>query len=80
MVGRVRKFASEKHFASVLQVFPDAFVSGKFCDVKIVCEVGDLVAHSDTVQHGISGKITLRQIIEEIWQYNFFSVHFQSQA
>ena len=50
VVGRVRKFASEKHFASVLQVFPDAFVSGKFCDVKIVCEVGDLLAHIDTVQ------------------------------
>jgi len=29
----------EKPFASVLAGFSEAFVSGKFCDVKVVCKV-----------------------------------------
>ena len=33
---------NEKHFASVLTGFPEAFVSGKFCDVKVVCKVNIL--------------------------------------
>jgi len=36
---------NEKHFASVLTGFPDAFVSGKFCDVKVVCKDTNLWAH-----------------------------------
>jgi len=35
----VEKLHNDKHFASVVSVFPEAFVSGKFCDVKIVCMV-----------------------------------------
>ena len=34
-----KKLHNDKHLASVVAVFPDAFVSGKFCDVKIVCMV-----------------------------------------
>ena len=30
----------EAHFGSVLQGFSEAFVTGKFCDVKVVCKVG----------------------------------------
>ena len=29
----------EKPFASVLAGFSEAFVTGKFCDVKVVCKV-----------------------------------------
>jgi len=36
---------NEKHFASVLTGFPEAFVSGKFCDVKVVCKDTNLWAH-----------------------------------
>jgi len=39
---RIRK---EKHFSSVVAAFPEAFVNGKFCDVKIVCMDTDLWAH-----------------------------------
>ena len=36
----VEKLHNDKHFASVVSVFTEAsFVSGKFCDVKIVCMV-----------------------------------------
>ena len=31
---------NEKHFTSVLHGFSEAFVTGKFCDVKVVCKVG----------------------------------------
>ena len=37
------KLHNDKHLASVVAVFPDAFVSGKFCDVKIVCMVSHLL-------------------------------------
>ena len=30
---------NEKHFTSVLHGFSEAFVTGKFCDVKVVCKV-----------------------------------------
>ena len=33
------KIKNEKHFSSVVAAFPEAFVNGKFCDVKIVCMV-----------------------------------------
>ena len=33
----------DKHSASVVAAFPDAFVTGKFCDVKIVCMVSDFI-------------------------------------
>jgi len=35
----------EKPFASVLAGFSEAFVSGKFCDVKVVCKDTNLWAH-----------------------------------
>ena len=41
---RMKKFDKmikhEAHFGSVLQGFSEAFVTGKFCDVKVVCKVG----------------------------------------
>ena len=40
--SKTEKLHNEKHFASVVAVFPDAFVSGRFCDVKIVCMVSHL--------------------------------------
>lgn len=40
-----KKLHNDKHLASVVAVFPDAFVSGKFCDVKIVCTDTSLWAH-----------------------------------
>ena len=30
---------NEAHFTSVLHDFSEAFVTGKFCDVKVVCKV-----------------------------------------
>jgi len=39
------KIKNEKHFSSVVAEFPEAFVNGKFCDVKIVCMDTDLWAH-----------------------------------
>ena len=37
--SKLEKLHNDKHLASVVSVFPDAFVSGQFCDVKIVCMV-----------------------------------------
>jgi len=36
---------NEKHFTSVLHGFSEAFVTGKFCDVKVVCKDTNLWAH-----------------------------------
>ena len=44
--SKTEKLHNEKHFASVVAVFPDAFVSGRFCDVKIVCMVSHLFCQS----------------------------------
>ena len=41
----VEKLRSDKHFVSVVAAFPEAFVSGRFCDVKIVCMDTSLWAH-----------------------------------
>ena len=30
---------NEKHFANLLAGYSEAFVTGKFCDVKVVCQV-----------------------------------------
>lgn len=40
--SKLEKLHNDKHLASVVSVFPDAFVSGQFCDVKIVCMVSHL--------------------------------------
>ena len=40
-----RRLVNEKHFVSVVAAFPEAFVSGAFCDVKIVCSDTSLWAH-----------------------------------
>ena len=41
----LEKLQNDKHFVSVVAAFPEAFVSGKFCDVKIVCMDTSLWAH-----------------------------------
>jgi hypothetical protein len=33
------QLTNEKHFPNLLKGFSEAFVTGKFCDVKVVCEV-----------------------------------------
>jgi len=39
-LGSVEKMIkNEAHFTSVLHDFSEAFVTGKFCDVKVVCKV-----------------------------------------
>jgi len=43
--SKIEKLHNDKHLASVVAVFPDAFVSGQFCDVKIVCMDTSLWAH-----------------------------------
>ena len=42
--SKIEKLHNDKHLASVVAVFPDAYVSGQFCDVKIVCMVSHLRA------------------------------------
>ena len=33
------RLTNEKHFANLLKGYSEAFVTGKFCDVKVVCQV-----------------------------------------
>jgi hypothetical protein len=33
------RLKNEKHFPNLLKGFSEAFVTGKFCDVKVVCQV-----------------------------------------
>jgi hypothetical protein len=33
------QLTNEKHLPNLLKGFSEAFVTGKFCDVKVVCEV-----------------------------------------
>ena len=40
-----KKIRNGKHFSSVVSGCSDVFVSGKFCDVKIVCSDTSLWAH-----------------------------------
>jgi hypothetical protein len=37
------QLTNEKHFPNLLKGFSEAFVTGKFCDVKVVCEVRRLL-------------------------------------
>jgi hypothetical protein len=39
MKNYTKMIKNEKHFTSVLNGFSEAFVTGKFCDVKVVCKV-----------------------------------------
>lgn len=41
----VKMIKNEKHFPTVLQGFSEAFVTGRFCDVKVVCKDTNLWAH-----------------------------------
>merc|ERR1719187_1741663 len=50
------------HFPAVVSGFSQAFVTGKFCDVKVVCEDSDLWAHR-LVLSGVSP--FLRSLLEE---------------
>ena len=42
---------NEAHFTSVLHDFSEAFVTGKFCDVKVVCKVLFKNTESSEMQH-----------------------------
>jgi hypothetical protein len=37
---KMTRLTNEKHFANLLKGYSEAFVTGKFCDVKVVCQVG----------------------------------------
>ena len=39
MKNFMKMIKNEAHFTSVLHDFSEAFVTGKFCDVKVVCKV-----------------------------------------
>ena len=46
MKNFMKMIKNEAHFTSVLHDFSEAFVTGKFCDVKVVCKVKYYSTHN----------------------------------